>query len=157
MVGETAIPMACRACAKSIAPYDGHMMVMRYRVGDSGVDHFCSGACVRAYMAPEQERQRSAEAPNPFDALTTRGRCAQLLRMSGWIDSDGDFEEKVEALFCVLEGRRRERATPHKDSFLAGWNAALDFGEEDEPMGLDFEEAWAAHSSGDPEKGAKSQ
>jgi ribosomal protein L24E len=63
MTDSTAVPMACRRCAKPIAPYDGHMMVMRYRVGDSGVDHFCSGACVRAYMAPEQEPGAGRESP----------------------------------------------------------------------------------------------
>lgn len=36
---------------------------------------------------------------------TTRGRCEALLRSTGWVDSDPDFKERAESLYCVLEGR----------------------------------------------------
>lgn len=75
---STAIPMACRHCAKPIAPYDGHMMVMRYRVGDSGVDHFCSGACVRAYMAPEQGPGACRESPTDARVVELEARVRDL-------------------------------------------------------------------------------
>ena len=65
--------------------------------------------------------------PTSIEGLTSRSRCAALLRTYGWIDSDKGFEERVEALYCVLEGRerRRESATPTVDD-SGIWNEAIE-------------------------------
>lgn len=62
----------------------------------------------------EQRYSRAERGSDKAKDWTTRGRCASLLRSTGWIDSDPGFEERVEALYDVLEGRgvRRESHPP---------------------------------------------
>lgn len=56
---------------------------------------------------------------------TARGRCASLLRSTGWVDSDPGFAERVEALYSVLEGRAEGRESDPLATARASERAAI--------------------------------